>query len=89
MTKVLALTEDGRLTYCIAPEDQRGKGRCNHVGHQKEGQSVQNFIKEIKNSAFNDINKKNLEAVKQNGEVLKYIENQTPEICMAAVKQNS
>ena len=25
--KVLALTEDGRLTYCTAPEGQRGKGR--------------------------------------------------------------
>ena len=50
MAKVFALTEDGRLTYCTAPEDQRGKGRCNHVAHQKEGQSVADFIEEIKDS---------------------------------------
>ncbi|NLZ80352.1 MAG: hypothetical protein GX913_00885, partial [Clostridiales bacterium] len=47
--KVLALTEDGRMTYCTAPEDQRGKGRCNHIMHQKEGQSVVEFVEEAKN----------------------------------------
>ena len=89
--KVLALTEDGRLTYCTAPEDKRGKGRCNHVSHQKEGQSVQNFIEEIKDSqdsTLNDINKEDLEAVKKSGWALRHVKNQTPEICMEAVKQN-
>ena len=92
MSKVLALTTDGRLTYCVSPEDQRGKGRCNHVAHQKKDQSVANFIEEIKDSqdsALNDIiNKKDLEAVKENGLALEYVQNQTPEICMEAVKQN-
>ena len=88
MAKVLALTTDGRLTYCVSPEEQRGKGRCNHVAHQKEGQSVADFIEEIKDSSLNDSNKKDLEAVKKNGWFLEYVKNQTPEICMAAVKQN-
>jgi len=89
--KVLALTEDGRMTYCVSPEDQRGKGRCNHVAHQKEGQSVADFIEEIKGSqdrVLNNINKKDLEAVKKNGWFLEYVKNQTPELCMEAVKQN-
>ena len=29
-----------------------------------------------------------LKAVQQNGDALKYVHNQTPEICMAAVQQN-
>ena len=89
--KVLALTEGGRLTYCVSREDQREKGRCNHVTHQKEGQSIADFIEEIKDSqdsSLNDINKKDLEAVKQDCWALKYVKNQTPELCMVAVKQN-
>ena len=86
--RVLALTEDGRLTYCVSPEDQRGKGRCNHVAHQKEGQSVADFIGEIKDNSLNDSNKKDLEAIRQDGQALKFVQNQTPEICMEAVKQN-
>ena len=82
--KVLALTEDGRMTYCTASEDQMGKGRCNHVRHQKEGQSVKDFIEEIIKPNIN----KDLEAMKQNGLALGYIKNQTPELCMVAVKEN-
>lgn len=33
--KVLALTKDGKLTYCTASEENRGKGHCNHLNHQK------------------------------------------------------
>ena len=91
MTKVLASTTDGRLAYCVSPEEQGGKGWCNHVAHQKEGQSVADFIEEIKDSQdsdLNDINKKDLEAVKKNGRVLEYVKDQTPEICLEAVKKN-
>ena len=44
---VLALTTDGRVTYCVAPPEMRGKGRCNHVAHQEEGQSPEDFINSI------------------------------------------
>ena len=47
--RVLALTEDGRITYCSAPEDKRGKGRCNHIAHQSPGQSTADFISSIEN----------------------------------------
>ena len=36
MGKVLALNDMGVVTYCSAAEDQRGKGRCNHVTHQPD-----------------------------------------------------
>ena len=49
LKKVLALTKDGRITFCSAPEDQRGKGRCNHIAHQSEGQSSAEFIASIEN----------------------------------------
>ena len=45
MTKRLALTTDGKITYCTASEDNIGKGRCNHVAHQKDGESNEDFIK--------------------------------------------
>lgn len=44
MARVLALTKDGRMTYCSAKPENRGKGRCNHVTHQRIGESVQDFI---------------------------------------------
>lgn len=47
MNKVLALTKKGELTYCTAPEDMRGRGRCNHIAHIQKGQSVDDFIKSI------------------------------------------
>ena len=44
MTKVLALNTDGQLTYCTAPEELRGKGRCNHIFHQNNGESKEDFM---------------------------------------------
>jgi superfamily II DNA or RNA helicase len=49
MPQVLALTEDGRISFCTAPEDQRGKGRCNHIAHAREGQSSKEFLEEFGN----------------------------------------
>lgn len=58
--KRLALTEDGDITYCQSSEENIGKGRCNHIAHQKPNESVEKFmekcailqkeIKENKNS---------------------------------------
>lgn len=47
MKKVLALNEKGELTYCTAPPELRGRGRCNHIGHQEDNESVQEFIVRI------------------------------------------
>lgn len=45
--KVLAMTTDGKLTYCIASPENRGKGRCNHVAHQNNGETNEDFVKRI------------------------------------------
>ena len=39
----LALTKDGKLTYCTASEENIGKGRCNHIDHQKNKESIKDF----------------------------------------------
>lgn len=44
MGKRLAMTVDGRLTYCSADEHNIGKGRCNHVSHAKNGESQEKFL---------------------------------------------
>ncbi len=44
---VLAVKADGSVTYCTASEEMRGKGRCNHIYHQKPGQSINDFFASI------------------------------------------
>lgn len=44
MQRVLALNTEGQLTYCTAPEELRGKGRCNHLFHQNKNQSKDDFM---------------------------------------------
>lgn len=44
MAKRLAMTIDGKLTYCLATEENVGKGRCNHVGHALKGESQVDFL---------------------------------------------
>lgn len=51
MAKIMALTIDGNLSYCTVDPSERGKGRCNHVGHQEENESVDDFIQRV-NSEF-------------------------------------
>lgn len=31
--KCLVLTKDGKLTHCAALHENRGNGRCNHIGY--------------------------------------------------------
>lgn len=45
--KVLALTTDGRLTFCSSPPENRGKGRCNHVDHQGFNEDIQSFMERV------------------------------------------
>ena len=42
------MTTDGKLTYCTAPEENVGKGRCNHVGHARNRESPEYFFKRMK-----------------------------------------
>lgn len=46
-TKVLALNEKGNLTWCTCPPELRGRGRCNHVEHQLDNETSQDFIQRI------------------------------------------
>ena len=65
MPKVLALTTDGRMTYCSCPPDKRGLGRCNHAIHQNEGESIPDFMARISNliSVTGDEDKTNEERI--------------------------
>lgn len=47
MQKVLALNSQGQLTYCSVPPEKRGIGRCNHIGHQEQGESEADFIQRM------------------------------------------
>lgn len=47
--KRLALTKDGRMTYCTAEKDYIGKGRCNHVAHQIDGETNKQFLERTAN----------------------------------------
>lgn len=45
--KVLALNTSGNLTYCTCPPELRGKGRCNHITHQENNETTEEFVKRI------------------------------------------
>lgn len=49
---VLALTIDGKLSECKAPEDKRGQGRCNHITHKNDEESQESFMKRISDIKF-------------------------------------
>lgn len=45
-SRVLAITKDGVMSYCTANEENRGKGRCNHIAHQVYGTTEAEFNEE-------------------------------------------
>lgn len=47
MKKVMALNENGNLTYCTVAPEERGKGRCNHISHQNDNESIEDFVSRI------------------------------------------
>ena len=55
--KVLAVRADGSMSYCVAPPDMRGRGRCPHIDHQREGESVSEFINRVNSDMNNDLDK--------------------------------
>lgn len=43
-----ALTKDGRLTWCTVQDPEKiGKGRCNHIAHQKKDESPEQFVERV------------------------------------------
>lgn len=42
-----ALNNEGVITWCSANEENLGKGRCNHLEHQKINETVTDFINRI------------------------------------------
>lgn len=49
---VLAVNINGELTYCTAPEDKRGIGRCNHVFHKLENENDNEFLERMTKYQF-------------------------------------
>ena len=83
MAKRLALTVDGNITYCTATDENIGKGRCNHIGHQNDKESQEDFVNriesEIKVSKIKNLKLKDLKNMYDNGEdleLLKQLENE-------------
>lgn len=44
MARELAIDTDGNLSWCTVPIEARGTRGCNHMGHKKDGESINNFI---------------------------------------------
>ncbi len=61
MTKRMAMTTDGRMTYCSAPPEAQGRGRCNHIGHQKEDESMEQFLERVSTHTKKNVRKLNHE----------------------------
>lgn len=40
----LPLNKDGKLTYCVAPEERIGRGRCNHILHSYNEETAEEFM---------------------------------------------
>lgn len=76
--KVYALTEDGKFTYCTADEENRGKGRCNHLLHKEGSESLESFMtraSEIQQKIEIDSIKNNMKDGEFSEESLLYIRN--------------
>jgi len=50
--KVLAVNIYGDMTYCTCPPELRGKGRCNHIAHQNQGETPQEFCDRVSEMNF-------------------------------------
>lgn len=70
MPKMLALNSQGDLTFCTVSVENRGKGRCNHIEHQNDGESIEKFVDRIstKQKELSDKNSVNYIEKNENGE---------------------
>lgn len=48
----LSLNTEGELTYCTASEENIGKGRCNHIDHQRKGETQEQFMERTEDLRF-------------------------------------
>lgn len=55
---VWALDQEGNPCKCYASPENRGKGRCNHIGHADEGESAKQFFARIYKEEQNNVNKR-------------------------------
>lgn len=55
--KKLALNTKGDLTYCTSNDENIGKGRCNHILHQNNNESVEEFMERATKESFRIANK--------------------------------
>ena len=55
--KVLAMNVNGDLTFCTAEPEKRGKGRCNHIAHQRPDESATEFMERIDSLRQDVLNK--------------------------------
>lgn len=44
-SRTLAVDIGGNMSWCTVSPEERGKGRCHHIGHHEEGESLQEFAK--------------------------------------------
>lgn len=51
--KRLAVNQDGGLSYCSAPADKLGVGRCNHLDHAKPEESAASFASRVSEGSTN------------------------------------
>lgn len=58
--KVLAMNEAGAFTYCTVSPEERGKGRCNHIGHQKDGETIDDFVKRMEEGIGDNVEEESL-----------------------------
>lgn len=56
---ILALTIDGKITKCSSPSDKIGKGRCNHILHQEENETKEEFYERC-NRKLDNIDKNHI-----------------------------
>lgn len=56
---VLAVTRDGRISRCYAPPDKRGLYRCDHVAHQEEKETNEEFQERVNDIVANYIKEDN------------------------------
>ncbi len=63
MAGVLALRADGTMSMCTANEEDRGKGRCNHVAHKNNNETIDEFMSRTSNQAKVDKDYSTLEQV--------------------------
>lgn len=74
--KRLAINEKGELTYCTSPEDKIGIGRCNHIAHIMDGESIEDFNNRCNSIIFKnktELKSKNIK--KLNDKILKTLLN--------------